>query len=133
MRTFTLHLQSATQYEHFPDTVSFVGNDQSGSFGLLAGHSRFMTALTFGLARFRTGGGAWHFIALPGGLAWFTGNQLYINTRRYLRGTEYQRIRAALDEQFAAEEDQLREVKRSLQKMEQEMFRWLVEIQRGQR
>ncbi|HVW11972.1 MAG TPA: hypothetical protein VHC90_25505 [Bryobacteraceae bacterium] len=133
MRTFTLHLQSATQYEQFPDAVSFIGTDRSGSFGLLAGHSRFMTALTFGLARFRTSVGGWHFVALPGGVAYFTGNQLRVCTRHYLRGSEYRQIRAALDQQFAAEEDQLREVKRSLQKMEQEMFRWLVEIERGQR
>ena len=96
MSGFTLHLQSATQYECIDDATSFVGQDASGSFGLLAGHARFMTVLGFGLTRFRVGQGDWEFLALPGGLVYFTGNQLYLNTRRYLRGQDYERIRAAL-------------------------------------
>ena len=36
--------------------ASFIGEDDSGSFGILAGHARMMTMLGFGLARFRAGG-----------------------------------------------------------------------------
>jgi len=131
MSAFTLHLQSATQYERIDDATSFVGEDASGSFGLLPGHARFMTMLGFGLARFRRGSGNWEFLALPGGLVYFTGNQLYLNARRYLRGQDSERIRAALERQFAAEEDELRAMKQSLQRLEQEMLKRLVEIQRG--
>jgi F-type H+-transporting ATPase subunit epsilon len=131
MSAFTLHLQSATQYERIGNATSFVGEDASGSFGLRAGHSRFMTVLTFGLARFRMGRGEWEFLALPGGLVYFTGNQLYLNTRRYLRGQDSERIRAALEQQFAVEESELRAMKQSLQRLEQEMLKRLLEIQRG--
>lgn len=132
MNTFTLHLQSATQYERIDDATSFVGQDASGSFGLLAGHSRFMTVLSFGLSRFRRGQGDWEFLALPGGLVHFVGNQLYVNTRRYLRGQDYERIHAALEKQFAVEEDELKAVKHSLERLEQEMLKRLLEIHRGQ-
>ena len=37
MNTFTLHLESSTQYERIEHVVSFVGEDDSGSFGILAG------------------------------------------------------------------------------------------------
>lgn len=131
MRAFTLHLQSATQYERIDDTTGFVGEDASGSFGLLRGHARFMTMLGFGLARFRRGSRNWEFLALPGGLVYFTGNQLYLNTRRYLRGQDSAQIRAALEQQFAAEENELRTMKQSLQRLEQEMLKRLLEIQRG--
>jgi len=131
MRVFTLHLQSATQYERFDDAVSFVGEDASGSFGLLARHARFMTELSFGLARFRTGHGSWEYLALPGGLVYFTGNELYLSTRRYLRGQEYERLQAVLEMQFAAEEGELRVMKHSLQHLEREMLKRLVELQRG--
>jgi F-type H+-transporting ATPase subunit epsilon len=131
MSAFTLHLQSATQYERIDDATSFVGEDASGSFGLLPGHARFMTMLGFGLARFRRESGNWEFLALPGGLVYFAGNQLWLNTRRYLRGQDSARIRAALEQQFAAEENELRAMKQSLQRLEQEMLKRLLEIQRG--
>lgn len=54
-----MHLQSATQYERVDDVTSFVGEDGSGSFGILAGHARAMTLLSFGLARFRIGNDLW--------------------------------------------------------------------------
>jgi F-type H+-transporting ATPase subunit epsilon len=131
MTTFTLHLQSATQYEQIADAASFVGEDASGSFGLLAGHARFMTVLGFGLARFRRVDGDWEFLALPGGLVYFNANQLYLSTRRYLRGPDYERIHASLEQQFAAEEGELRAMKQSLQRLEEEMLKRLLEIQRG--
>lgn len=131
MTPFTLHLQSATQYERVADATSFIGQDASGSFGLMAGHARFMTVLVFGLARFRTQHDDWEYVALPGGLLYFTDNQLYLNTRRYLRGPDYSQIRAALDQQFAAEEGELRAMKQSLERLEQEMLKRLLEIHRG--
>ena len=66
MNTFLLHLQSATQYERIENVLSFVGEDDSGSFGILPGHARMMTLLGFGLARFRVTDQDWEFLALPG-------------------------------------------------------------------
>jgi F-type H+-transporting ATPase subunit epsilon len=43
MNTFVMHLQSATQYERINGVVSFVGEDESGSFGILAGHASMVT------------------------------------------------------------------------------------------
>ena len=85
MKPFIMHVQSATQYERIEDVTAFVGEDLSGSFGILAGHQRLMTPLVFGLARFRVLDGDWQFLALPGGLLYFVGNELFLNTRRYLR------------------------------------------------
>ncbi len=53
MELFTIHLKSATQYEKIDKVLSFVGEDASGQFGILAHHSRMMTCLKFGLAWFR--------------------------------------------------------------------------------
>ncbi|MFZ5594016.1 MAG: F0F1 ATP synthase subunit epsilon [Pseudomonadota bacterium] len=131
MNTFVLHLQSATQYERIESVVSFVGEDDSGSFGILAGHARMMTSLVFGLARFRTSGAGWEFLALPGALLYFVGNQLYVNTRRYLRDADYQRIAIQLQEQLLKEEATLHDVKKSLRRLEEEMFKRLWRVQRG--
>lgn len=131
MRTFTLHLQDATHHERVDGVESFVGRDPSGSFGLLAGHERFMTALVFGLARFRCAGGDWEYLAVPGALVYFLDDVLFLSTRRYLRDPSYQRISGLLLEQLAAEEQDLAAVRESLHRLEREMLRRLWALGRG--
>lgn len=132
MNTFVLHLQSGTQYERIDDAVSFVAADESGSFGLLAGHARLMTSLGMGLARFRTTDGAWRFLALPGALLYFVDNALYINTRRYLHDPDYKRVSTAWREELLAEEEKLQAVTDSLKRLEDEMLKRLWSLQREQ-
>lgn len=131
MRTFTLHLQDATHHERLDDVESFVGRDASGAFGLLAGHERFMTALVFGLARFRAAGGDWEYLAVPGALVYFIDDALYLSTRRYLRDPSYQRISTLLTQQLATEERGLAEIQESLHRLESEMLRRLWTLGRG--
>ncbi len=131
MNSFVMHLQSATQYERIDDVTSFVGEDDSGSFGILAGHARAMTLLSFGLARFRAGNRPWEYLALPGGLAYFVDSQLYLSTRRYLRGLDYASLSAALRRELRAEEEALREMKQSMRRLEEEMFKRLWKIGRS--
>lgn len=131
MTSFVMHLQSATQYERIDRVTMFVGEDASGSFGIMAGHQRMMTPLQFGLARFRTNDTDWQFLALPGGLLYFVDNQLFVNTRHYLRDRDCVRITKALEEQLRKEEASLREIKDSLHRLEEEMFKRLWWLGRG--
>ena len=125
MRTFTMHLQSATQYERIENVASFVGEDESGSFGIRARHARMMTALTYGLARYQLRDGGWRYLAFPRGILYFVNNALYISTRRFLHDADYQRISKGLLEQLLREEEELRVIRESLYRLEQEMFRRL--------
>ena len=127
MRTFTLILQDATHTQQTKQVTSFVGEDATGSFGILAGHARMMTSLVFGLARFRTGENAWQYLALPGAVLYFNNNELSLSTRRYLVDDDYERISIALREQLLAEENDLRELKKSLHHMEEEVLKRLWE------
>lgn len=133
MNTFVLHLQSGTQYERIDDAVSFVAADDSGSFGILAGHARMMTCLATGLARFRTVDGAWRFLALPGAVLYFVDNELYVNTRRYLHDPDYKRVSAAWREELQAEEEKLRAVTESLNRLGDEMLKRMWNLQREAR
>ena len=140
MKTFSLHVQSATQYEHIAAVSSFVGEDASGSFGILANHARMTTALSYGLARYQiqpdqarqdmTGQDGWRYLAFPGGILYFVDNALYISTRRFLHDADYQRISAGLLEQLLKEEEELQTIKQSLYRLEQEMFRRLWQMGR---
>lgn len=130
MRGFVLHLQSGTQYERIDGVVSFVAADGSGSFGILAGHARAMSCVVTGLARFRTAGGEWYYLALPGAVLYFVRDELFVNTRHYLYDSDYKRINSALREQLLAEEDKLRAVTESLHRLEDEMLKRMWTMQR---
>ena len=57
MNSFQLLVRDSSHSEMFEDVTSFVGEDDSGSFGIKAGHARLMASLVFGLARFQRLGG----------------------------------------------------------------------------
>lgn len=130
MNTFTLRLQDATRAQTVDGVTSFVGEDASGSFGILAGHARMITTLIIGLARFRVGETAWRYLALPGAVLYFRANVLTLSTRHYLIDDDYLRISDALQHELLAEEEQLRVMKDSLRQMEQQMLRQLWTIGR---
>ena len=130
MNTFPMHLESTTQYEQVANVISFIGEDDSGSFGVLPGHARMMTLLRFGLARFRVLGEDWEYLALPGALAYFLDGELLLSTRHYLRGKDYDRISTALEQELLVEEDNLQVVKQSLHRLEEEMFKRLWKLKR---
>jgi F-type H+-transporting ATPase subunit epsilon len=127
---FVLELNGATRRERIDGVSSFVGEDDSGQFGLLAGHARLATVLAFGLARFRVGAQAWQFLALPGGVAYFVDDVLRIATRRYLYDQDFRKVSDALEDEFLAQERQIATVRENLQRLEQEMLRRLWEMGR---
>ena len=131
MSTFVLHLQDAVHYERIDGVQSFVGVDASGSFGIQAGHERLITSLVFGLARYRTTDQPWQYLALPRALLYMVEGELHVSTTRYFRDSAYQRMSEILTARLRAEEDELRQVRESLRRMEEEMFKRLWELARG--
>jgi F-type H+-transporting ATPase subunit epsilon len=130
VKPFTLRLQDATRSEEIADVTSFVGEDGSGSFGILAGHARFMTTLRVGLARFRVGESAWSYLAVPGALLYFHDDVMTLSTRRYLLDDDYDRISQTLQQQLLVEEERLEGMKESLRHMEEEILKRLWEAGR---
>lgn len=128
MKTFTLSLYDATHSEKFEEVTAFVGEDTSGSFGILAGHRRMMTILIIGLARFRLGENSWKYLAMPGAVLYFHDNVLTLNTRHYLLDDDYTRISEALQQQLLTEEEKLHTMKASLHRMEEEVLKHLWEM-----
>lgn len=128
MKTFTLQLQDATQSQQIAGITSFVGEDFSGSFGILPEHARMMTTLVVGMARFRAGRQPWQYLAVPGGLLYFRNNTLSLSTRRYFLDDDYERISTALTQQLLVEEEKLSRMKKSLYRMEEEVLTRLWKI-----
>ncbi len=132
MTGFLLQLQDATHTEQVPQVTAFWGVDPSGSFTIWPGHVRMMTSLEFGLARFRVAG-EWDYLALPGGLLYFVDNRLFICARRYVRDRDLDAISSVLESQLAEEEKELRQIRQSLRRMEDEMFKRLWRLGRKYR
>lgn len=131
MSTMTLLLRHSTGFELFEEVTSFVGEDASGSFGILPGHAQMMTALVVGLARFRAGVNEWHYLALPGGILFGGGDRLTLCTRRYLHDTDCRRMGALLTKLQQSEEETLGGIRESLHRLEEEILRRLRDMKRG--
>lgn len=130
MKTFDLLIQDATHAERIQGLTSFVGEDASGSFGIMADHARFMTILLSGLARYRTTTLSWQYLVQPGAVLYFHNNQLEIYTRHYFRDENYQSICHELQQKLLAEEQELEAVKKNLHHLEQEVVKHLWELRR---
>lgn len=135
MNSFSLNLHDSNGSEHISGVTSFVAEDDSGSFGIQAHHTRFMTSLNFGLARYRcstdiNNKGKWQFLALPGAILYFDRNTLTINTRRYLRDDDFERISQALQERLLSEERKLDSMKGSIRHMEKELLKRMWQFDR---
>ena len=130
--TITLCLQSAVHSEDIAGVTSFVGTDASGSFGILPGCARFMTILGYGLSRYRDADGRWCHLACPGAVLYFAADRLTVNTRRYLRDHDYDRISGLLSGQLAREEEELRSLRQNVQHLEQQLLRRLRQLDRWQ-
>lgn len=129
MSGFTLQLYDSRQHQTIEGVATFVGEDASGSFGILPDHARMMTTLVFGLARFRRQGEeAWQYLAMPGAVLYFADNTLSLMCRHYLLDEQYERISRRLEEELLAEEEQLQELHQSLRQMEEAMLKRMWEL-----
>lgn len=130
MSGFTLHLLAADHADSMTEVTSFVGEDASGSFGLLPRHERFITVLDFGLARVRRADGGWEYLGFPGGVLHFVDGECRIACRRYLRDTDVTRLAQALGRELLEEERALAELRHQLHDLENEMLKRLAELGR---
>jgi len=78
-----------------PDVVSLRAEDDSGGFGILAGHADLLTVLPTSVVSWRAADGAWRYCVLSGGvLSASRGRQVDIACRRGALGDELERLRA---------------------------------------
>ena len=123
MNAYHLRLMSPTKLEQIDGIVSFIAKDSSGSFGILANACRRLTALSFGMASLKKRDGSVEYLALPGGVLYFSGNVLKIATTSFVRSLSIDEISVALDKKIRVEEDSIQEIKRSLHRLDDEILR----------
>lgn len=125
MNSFRLRLISPVRIDQVDDVVSFTAKDASGSFGVLPYAFRRVTALSFGMATLRKVDGSSEYLALPGGVLYFSANELKIAATSFVRSSNIAEISEALEKKLRAEEEGIREIKRSLRRLDEEILKRL--------
>ena len=128
MNSFILNLYALDQAQRIAGVTSFVGEDASGSFGIQAHHSRFMTTLVFGLARFKRAKEDWQYLAVPSAVLYFNNNELTITTQNFLLNSDLDSISRLLQQQWLTQEKEAQATRESLKRMEQAMLKRLLSL-----
>ncbi len=88
------------------DVTALRAEDESGSFGVLSGHTDLLTVLPASVVRWRGGDGLAHYCALRGGVLRVTkGNAVAIICRQGAVGDDLARLETEVQELRAAEAD----------------------------
>lgn len=128
--TFEIQLFANDKRETLTKIRSFIGDDDSGSFCILAGHDYFMTMLSFGMATLRSSDEQTRYLALPGGLLHFQQNQLVIHTRRYWIDSDHSLMADILRNEAQNAQEILRKNKSNLSRIEESMMKRMVDMER---
>lgn len=107
-----LHLTVTTPMEVLvdaPGVVALRAEDESGGFGILPGHTGFLTALPASVLRWRGADGALHFCALRAGLMTVSGGErVAVACREAILGDDLARLEAEVAQLRADEADTAR-------------------------
>lgn len=128
MSGFEFQVLDSRGGESFAGVTHFIGADDSGSFGILAGHSHTVVVLRYGLARFLDRDGVWHYLALPGGVLRFAENRLTVATLRYFLGDDRRRICEQLARELERTDSEIHKARATLSEIERSLVRRLVEL-----
>jgi len=124
---YTMVIADSTGERRVDEVISFVAEDASGSFGVQARHRHLLTVLEYGMARYLAAGADWRWLAMPGAVLRFAGNQLTISTRRCIEGTDYRRLEQELHQALAQEEQALSHLRTGLHRLEDSLLQRLRE------
>lgn len=123
--TFTVEIQSPRRVEAIPNVRAFQANDSSGSFSLLSNAERRITVLSNGIATLKFSNETEEYVAIASGVLVFQNNSLAVATRAFLRGSDPFALRHDLEKIIAAEELAMRETRRNLRQLDEQILRRL--------
>ena len=128
MNTFTLELTDSLHVQTFDNIVQFIGSDNTGSFGILAGHAPLVAVLRYGVARFEDESGNWRYMALPGGVLRFTNNRLTVTSVHCFLGGDRDTLAKQLVQAMEDEDSDIFSARATLDRIEKSLMRRLAEL-----
>lgn len=114
--------------------VSVRAEDESGNFGILAGHADLLTVLTVSVVSWRLTDGRSGYCAVRRGLlSVHDGNEVAIATREAQRGDDLDTLEASVLSRFRAEAESERSGRTAAIRLQTQVIRRIVEALRPER
>lgn len=102
----------------------------NGWFGVLPKHVDFVTALVPGVMTFQAAGKTEEYLAVDHGIFVKCGPEVSISTRNAVRGTDLEKLKSAVEEQFRLREEREKAARAYEAKLEADLVRHLMEAER---
>ncbi len=127
-----MHLKILLPYQVFAEktgVLRIVAETRQGSFGLLPNRLDCVAALTPGILTYETKEDGTVYLAVDEGVLVKAGADVMVSVRRAIGGTDLGRLHDAVKQQFLALDEQERDVRAAVAKMEGGLIRRLAEFQ----
>lgn len=100
-----------------------IAEAENGTFCLLPHHIDCLAALAPGILTFQTPAGEEIFLALAGGILIKCGAEVLVSTRNGFRGSQLDTLKQEVEQQFYAMDDQERQARTAIARMEASLAR----------
>lgn len=107
------------------DVLRIVAETRDGAFGLLPHRRDCVAALVPGIFTYQTVADGEVFLAIDEGVLVKTGKDVLVSVHRALRGADLERLHEAVDQQFLTQDQQAKNVRSVMAKLETGFLRRL--------
>ncbi|MFT6091518.1 ATPase [Sulfitobacter sp.] len=128
--TVTLRLPTQTLFEG--QAVQMTGMAPNGSFGILPNHMDFVTAIVPSVMTLRLADGSEEIFGLDEGLLVKKGHQITVCTLRGVRGDDLGTLQDMVEASFIQMDEDERQARAALSRLEADMVRRFAELKRPQ-
>jgi len=127
-----MNLEVLLPFQVFADergVSRIVAETPDGSFGLLPHRLDCVAALTPGILLYETEAAGEVYVAIDGGVLVKAGLDVFVSTRRALRGTDLRQLRDAIEREFMTVDARERDLRSVMAKLETGFLRRFAELQ----
>lgn len=110
------------------EVLRIIAETAAGSFGILPRRLDCVAALVPGILTYETEAEGEQYLAVNGGVLVKTGPEVLISVRNAIRGTDLSRLREKVEQEMRALNEQEKQVRSVVAKMESDFIRRLVEF-----
>ena len=129
-RTLRLTVHLPTKMVADVEVVEVRAEDETGSFGIRAGHEPFLTALTMGLVHYTTSAGEERWLAVDEGILLTDGKAVEVYTHDAQVARSPGEVQGLLGQEFAARHEEERDRRNAMAKMQVAAFKMLFGYER---
>ena len=127
--TFNITILTPTQKIKIKDVSFFRGEDESGTFGILANHIEFITVLTQSIAIVKKKE-IEEFYAFNKGILRFANNSLTISTREFAKSKNLKELKEIITNRFKKIEESEKVFRQNISKLEKEFMKKMIEMEK---